>query len=163
MDFQNSISAVRGLKALYFWSVTFDEGEENELILDPKCMYIELEEYILKISDSEGRVKLELKDRKDCFSDIDTAHKIDMRSFVLDYPEAAYFIDKIGGINVEISEETALCDAIEIWLNTENYGKQVLFIHSGIFGLRFRESKSVWLKNWYNPICGNKLTEHRFI
>lgn len=163
MRFQNNISAIRGLRALYFWMLTFDEGEDNELILNPRCIYIEMEEYLLEISDFEGKIKIELKKQIECFSDIDTTYKIDVRSFVLDYPEATYFINKIGGINVEVSEEMTICDAIEIWLHTENYGEQVLFIHSGLFGIRFRESKSIWQKNWYTPIYGNQLREHWFI
>ena len=163
MDFQSKMSALRGLRALYFWTFTVDEGKANELILDPKCIYIETEEYLLQISDLEGKLKVELEKQAERLLDTNTNYKIDVRAFVLDYPEAAYFIDKIGGINVEISEEMAICDAIEIWPHTENYGEQVLFIHSGLFGVRLRESKSNWQKNWYTPVYGNQLYEQWFI
>lgn len=161
MGFSDNISTLRGSKALYFWALTFDEGEDSELILNPRRLYLETEAGLLQVSDIEGRLDIRITDRIH-FSGTESSHKIDMRSFVLDYPEETCRIEKISAVNAEAGEDSAVCDALEIVLRAESHGEQTLFIHSGLFGIRLREPKESWLKNWYTPLHGKQPEERRF-
>lgn len=148
------------------WTFPFDEGEDNELILDPKCIYFEIGNKFLEICDifGEGKLKITIRNKIIYETDMDIAYKVDIRNYILNYPETDYYIEEIGGINFKEDINGLICDALELNVYTENYGKQNLFIHSGINGLRIGgiDKKINWIQNWYVPIYGEKIEERWF-
>lgn len=164
MNYQQDILKLYNLKVMYIWLHPFDEGIDNELILDPHCIYIEIGNKFLKICDLDGKIELTIRSKIDYMSDMDIIYKIDLRNYILDYPETDYYVEKIGGINMEINANKIICDAVELDVFTENYGKQNIFIHSGLYGLRIGgiDKKNNWIKNWYFPIYGKKISENWF-
>lgn len=96
---------------------------------------------------------------------MDVAYKIDLINFIINYPETGYYVEKIGSINQKINKKSIVCDAIQINTYTENYGKQNIFIHSGINGLKIGEmvKKNDWINNWYIPMYGNEIIENWFV
>lgn len=143
----------------YIWSYTFDEGTNNELILDPKCVFLEIDDRLLQLSDKErsGDIKITISDREIYTSDMEITYKIDVSRFIFEYPETNYFIEKIGGIDMLIDTEKIVCKAVEIHLFTEHYGKQMIFIHAGIYGLRIGgiKLKEDWIDHYYIPVHEN--------
>lgn len=135
---KNEISQFYNRELVCVWSFPIDEGSDNELILDTGCIYFEIDSRYLKVCDikSEGKIEITVKDEIDYITDLDVDYKIDLRNFIINYPEASYYVVKIGSINQKISKGNIVCDAIQINIYTENYGKQDIFIHSGISGLR---------------------------
>lgn len=161
MKFQENILELYNLEVICIWVHPFDEGIDNELILDPHCIYFEIDGKFLRIYDIDGKIEITISDELDYESDIDVIYKIDVRNFILAYPEANYYIEKVGCINMEIGITKIICDAVQINVFTENYGKQSIFIHSGLYGLRIggMDKKDNWIKKWYIPMYGNKIGE----
>lgn len=166
MKFQNEMCDLYNYKLECIWTFLFDEGEDNELILDPKCMYFEIDNKFLEICDilGEGKIKITIRNKIIYETDMDIAYKVDIRNYILNYPEADYYIEEIGGINVKEDVNEFICDALELNIYTENYGKQRIFIHSGIYGLRIGgiDKKNNWIKNWYIPMYGESIEEKQF-
>lgn len=147
----------------YIWSYTFDEGNDNELILDPKCIFLEVNNKFLQLCDSErkGEIEITISDKEVYTSDMENTYKIDVTRFVLGHSETNYFIEKIGGIDMIIRTEKIICKAAEIYLFTENFGNQKVFICSGLYGLRIggMNLKKDWIDNYYIPANGGKVVE----
>lgn len=163
MNNRESILKLYKSELKYIWSYTFDEGNNNELVLDPKCIFFEIDDKILQLCDSErnGEIKITISDKEEYTSDMDITYKIDVTKFILEYPETNYYIEKIGGIDMIFDTKKIICKAVEIDVFTENYGKQNVFIYSGIYGLRIGgiNIKKDWIDNYYIPVNGNKVVE----
>lgn len=166
MEFQKEILNLYDSKLEYIWTFPYDEGADNELILDPKCMYFEIDNEFLEICDvlGEGKVKITIRDKMFYETDMDVAYKVDIRNYILNYPEADYWIEEIGGINVKDDVNGIICDALQLNIYTENYGKQSIFIHSGIYGLRIGgiDKKNNWINNLYIPMYRKNIEERWF-
>lgn len=166
MRFEKEICNLYNYELDCIWTFPFDEGENNELILDPKCMYFEIDGKYLEICDifGENKIKISIKSKIIYETDMDIAYRIDMRNYILSFPEADYYIEEIGGINVKEDSNEFICDALQLKLYTENYGKQCIFIHSGIYGLRIggMDKKDDWIKRWYIPVYGENIEEKWF-
>lgn len=166
MKFQKEICNLYNYKLECIWTFPFDEGENNELILDPKCIYLEIDGKFLEICDifGEGKIKISIKSKISYETDMDIAYRVDLRNYILSFPEADYYIEEIGGINVNEDSKEFICDALQLKLYTENYGKQSIFIHSGIHGLRVggMDKKNNWIKSWYIPVYGENIEEKWF-
>lgn len=166
MEFQKEILNFYDFKLECIWTFPFDEGDDNELILDPKCMYFEIGNKFLEICDvfGEGKIKIKIRNKIVYETDMDILYKVDIRNYILNYPETDYYIEEIGSINVKDDVDGIICDAIQLNVYTENYGRQSIFIHSGIHGLRIGEidKKNNWIKNWYIPMYGKKIEEKWF-
>ncbi|MBR4086035.1 MAG: hypothetical protein IKK33_17310 [Lachnospiraceae bacterium] len=166
MKYQNAMCNLYNYKLECIWTFPFDEGEDNELILDPKCIYFEIDNKFVEIYDvlGEGKIKVAIRNKIMYETDLDIAYKIDIRNYVLNYPETDYYIKAIGGIKVIEEANGFICDALQLNVYTENYGKQIIFIHSGIYGLRIGGSdmKNNWIKSWYIPVYGDNIIEKWF-
>lgn len=166
MKIEEKICNLYDYKLGCIWTFPYDEGEENELILDPKCIYLEIDNKFLEICDvlGEGKIKIIIRDKIIYETDLDIAYKVDIRNYILNFPESDYYIEVVGGINVKEVNNDFICDALQVNVYTENYGKQSLFIHSGIYGLRIGgiDKKNNWIKNWYIPIYGERIEEKWF-
>lgn len=161
MNIQEIIRKLYKLELNYIWSYVFDEGMNNELILNPNCIYLEIDNRFLKLYGIEGKVQITIVEKEDYISDMDITYKIDITKFILDYPETNYYIKKIGGIDLFVNTKKIICSALEIEVFTENYGKQNIFIYSGLYGLRIGgiNKKNNWIQNYYIPINGGQIVE----
>lgn len=167
MGIKNEISQFYNRELICIWLFPIDEGIDNELILDTGCIYFEIGDKYLRLCDieSEGKIEITIKDKIDYITDLDVAYKIDLINFIINYPETGYYVEKIGSINQKINKKSIVCDAIQINTYTENYGKQNIFIHSGINGLRIGEmvKKNDWINKWYISMYGNEIIENWFV
>lgn len=161
MNIQEIIRKLYKLELNYIWSYVFDESMNNELILNPNCIYLEIDNRFLKLYGIEGKVQITIVEKEDYISDMDITYKIDITKFILDYPETNYYIKKIGGIDLFVNTKKIICSALEIEVFTENYGKQNIFIYSGLYGLRIGgiNKKNNWIQNYYIPINGGQIVE----
>ena len=159
MNLKDNILKLNKKELKYIWSYTFDEGYNNELILDPGCIYLEISDKLLKLCDVEGEGKIEISliNGEDYISDMDITYKIDISNYIFDYPETNYYVEKIGVVDMVVKEDRNICLAVQIEVNTENYGKQTIFIHSGLFGLEFARTnkRKNWIQNYYIPLYGD--------
>ena len=166
MEFQKEIVNLYDFKLGCIWIFSFDEGEDNELILDPKCMYFEIDNKFLEIGDilEDGKIKITIRNKIIYETDMDVIYKVDIRNYILNYPEADYWIEELGVINVKYDINGITCDALQLNVYTENYGKQSIFIHSGIYGLRIGgiDKKNNWIENWYIPMYRKNIEERWF-
>ena len=167
MSIEKDIKKLYKLKLGSVWNVTFDEGEENELILKPNYVGFEIGSKVLNIlGNDDGKLEITVDDTAKyvLYDEEDIDYKIDVRSLILTYPEDDYYITEIRAVKADFGSEKLLCDAVEINAVTENYGNQTqtIFIHSGIYGLRIggSEMKKYWVKNWYMQIYGEELDEY---
>ena len=101
MKVRNEMCNLYNYKLECIWTFPFDEGEDNELILDPKCIYFEIGNKFLEICDifGEGKLKITIRNKIIYETDMDIAYKVDIRNYILNYPETDYYIEEIGGIN----------------------------------------------------------------
>lgn len=166
MKYQKEICNLYNYRLECIWTFPYDEGENNELILDPKCIYFEIDDKFLEICDvlGEGKIKIAIRNKIIYETDMDIAYRVDIRNYILSFPEADYYIEEIGGINVKEGCNEFICDALQLNVYTENYGKQSVFIHSGIYGLRIGgiDKKNNWIKSWYIPMYGESIEEKWF-
>lgn len=157
----NNIKLLKNLELINIWMFSYDEGNDNELILDCNRVLFDLKNYELSIEDRDGKIIVTINQKNEIYSSCDII-KIDLRNILLEFSETNYYLKKIGLINFESSSGDIFCDALDINLISKNYGSQNIFIHSGIYGLRIRSSdyyKNNWIKNWYVPLYGNNLHE----
>lgn len=169
MNIKEKLSDLKNLKLYYVWTYTFDEGPDNELILDPNCICLEFENHnFLKICtmQGEGKIDVTIEKKMKYSPDMEVPFKIDVRNYILDFPETDYYVEKVGGINIEINQNSMMCEALEICLYTETYGKnkQSIFIYAGMSGLNIGglNKKNTWIEGLYIPLYGSDIDEKWF-
>ena len=169
MELIERIKKLYNLKLYYVWVYPLDEGTDNELILDPCCIYFEFEnhEYLKVIAiPGEGKIAVSIEEKIEYPSDIEFIFKIDLRSYILKYPETNYYLEKVGGVNTEIDGNRLICEAIELSLYAEAYDKmkQNIFIYTNLYGLSIGglDKKIYWIEGFYIPLYGDKVDERWF-
>ncbi len=144
------------LKNIY--SYVYDEGMDNELILNPGYLCLYIGKRLLKIEDVlyEGQIKIKISDEEDYHFDREIPYKIDISKFIINNCEYAdWFVKRIGVIG---NKEKNVYEALQIDLYSKQNMEQSIFIHSGFFGLESGqiEKKQDWMENSYIPLYGHK-------
>ena len=109
MNIESEIRNLYGEDFKYIYSYVYDEGMENELILDPGYLCFHIGKRMFKIYDilNEGLIKIKIDDKEDYKDDkeisyeigVEIPYKIDISKFIIkDYEYVNWFVKRIGVI-----------------------------------------------------------------
>lgn len=156
MGVKSNFSELLNSELTSIWKIAYDEGVDNELILNPFYIGFEMGKRILNINgNNDGKLEIIVSSNIEC--KFDKEYKIDVADLILeDYPEKNYYIQKIAAINPKLISEKLICDSLKIIVCTDNGNTQNIFIYFSIYGIQIGGSNKNegWIKNWYEPMYG---------